>query len=100
VDAGRGPVDFKFSNGSRGKFLVELKLTSNNQLQHGFEAQLPIYMKAEGARRGVYLVIDNGGCTETRMKRFQRCVKDAGDSPLKVIMVDGSIRKSASKADH
>ncbi|MBV5349814.1 hypothetical protein JZU71_01240, partial [bacterium] len=50
-DAGRGPVDFKFSNGSKGKVLVEIKLTSNNQLQHGFESQLPIYMKAEGAIR-------------------------------------------------
>jgi hypothetical protein len=99
-DAGRGPVDFKFSHGAKGKFLVELKLTSNNQLQHGFETQLPIYIKAEGATRGVFLVIDNGGYTEGRMKRFQQSVKDAGDTPLKVIMIDGSVRKSASKAKY
>lgn len=98
-DAGRGPVDFKFSNGAKGKVLVEIKLTSNNQLQHGFESQLPIYMKAEGTSRGVYLVIDNSGCSEARMKRFLECVKKAPQNSLQVIMVDGSVRKSASKAD-
>lgn len=99
-DAGRGPVDFKFSGGSKGKVLVEIKLTSNNQLQHGFELQLPIYLKAEGAQRGIYLVIDNGGYSKGRMERFLKCVKDAAGSAPKVFMVDGSIRKSASKADY
>lgn len=99
-DAGRGPVDFKFSNGSKGKVLVEIKLTSNNQLQHGFESQLPIYMKAEGAMRGVYLVIDNGGYSRARIMRFQECVKNAASPSPTVIMVDGSVRESASKADY
>lgn len=98
-DAGRGPVDFKFSNGAKGKVLVEIKLTSNNQLQHGFESQLPIYMKAEGSIRGIYLVIDNGGYTEGRMKKFRECVMNASKNSPQVILVDGSIRKSASKAD-
>ena len=29
------------------KVLVEVKLTSNNQLAHGYEKQLPIYLEAE-----------------------------------------------------
>ncbi len=98
-DAGRGPVDFKFSNGAKGKVLVEIKLTSNNQLQHGFESQLPIYMKAEGSIRGVYLVIDNGGCSDGRMKKFIECVNSASKNAPRVVLVDGSVKKSASKAD-
>ncbi|MCY0856451.1 hypothetical protein [Cupriavidus sp. D39] len=46
-DGGRGPVDFKVSRGFEGKVLVEIKLTSNSQLVHGFERQLPIYQQAE-----------------------------------------------------
>lgn len=98
-DAGRGPVDFKVSSGFEGKVLVEIKLTSNNQLKHGFEAQLPIYQKAEGAVRGVYFVIDNGGYTKGRMQAFWDCVKSTPAPAPKVIFIDGSVRPSASKAD-
>jgi len=99
-DAGRGPVDFKVSTGFNGKVLVEIKLTSNHQLQHGFEAQLPIYMQAEGSTRGVYFVIDNGGCTKARMERFTNAVASAVPPMPKVMFVDGALRKSASKADY
>jgi len=98
-DAGRGPVDFKVSRGFAGKVLVEIKLTSNKQLLHGFESQLPIYEKAEGSHRGVYLVIDNGGASEARRRSFGSKVKAAGILAPKVIWVDGSILLSASKAD-
>lgn len=98
-DAGRGPVDFKVSSGFTGKVLVELKLTSNRQLVHGFENQLPIYQRAENATRGIYLVIDNGGASPARMEAFHRLVRDAGDAAPKVIVVDAVRRKSASKAD-
>jgi hypothetical protein len=98
-DAGRGPVDFKVSSGFNGKVLVEIKLTSNNQLKHGFESQLPIYQKAEGAVRGIYLVIDNGGYTKGRMDAFRECIKSAPVPAPSVLFVDGAIRPSASKAD-
>lgn len=99
-DAGRGPVDFKISSGFEGKVLVEIKLTSNNQLLHGFEVQLPIYMKAENSIRGIYFVIDNGGYSKARMDRFSEAVKKAPRPCPAVVMVDGSIRLSASKATH
>jgi hypothetical protein len=97
-DAGRGPVDFKVSNGLVGKVLVEIKLTSNNQLSHGFETQLPIYMKAEGAQRGIYFVIDNGGYSAARMDKFKALVSDTKPPCPRVIMIDGTLRESASKA--
>lgn len=98
-DGGRGPVDFKVSSGFNGKVLVEIKLTSNLQLAHGFEKQLPIYQTAESAQRGIYLVIKNGGITQTRWDAFSNIVTAAKAKAPKVIVVDGVIRESASKAD-
>lgn len=98
-DAGRGPVDFKVSAGFKEKVLVELKLTSNKQLAHGFQNQLPIYQRAENATHGIYLVIDNGGASAARMSAFGQMVRDAGAYAPKVIMVDAVRKESASKAD-
>jgi hypothetical protein len=97
-NAGRGPVDFKISNGLRGKVLVEVKLTSNNQLLHGFEKQLPIYMQAEGAIKGIYLVINVGGISDDRMHSFKMAVAAAGPDAPRVMYADGTIKPSASKA--
>jgi hypothetical protein len=98
--AGRGPVDFKVSGGFNGKVLVEIKLTSNPQLLHGFEVQLPIYMKAENTLRSIYFVIDNGGYGRARMDRFKDAVAKAMPPCPSVITIDGSIRESASKAKY
>ncbi|CAG9164197.1 hypothetical protein [Cupriavidus pampae] len=98
-DGGRGPVDFKVSSGFQGQVLVEIKLTSNPQLVHGFEKQLPIYKDAESAQRGIYLVIDNGGASDARLDNFKQKVIAAEAEGLRVIYVDGNPRPSASKAD-
>lgn len=99
-DCGRGPVDFKFSHGNAGKVLVEVKLTSNKQLAHGFKSQLPIYLKAEGAQRGIYLVINNGGASDGRLVAFQDLIAATDGPAPRVIRVDGTWRPSASVADH
>ncbi len=58
TNSGRGPVDFKFSSGKRAKVLVEIKLTSNQQLVHGFEKQVGEYEKAEKPHQSYYLVLE------------------------------------------
>lgn len=98
-DAGRGPVDFKLSAGFDAKVLVELKLTSNRQLAHGFENQLPIYQRAENSTHGIYLVVDNGGASERRLTAFRELVLSAGKLAPKVILVDAIRKESASIAD-
>lgn len=95
-DSGRGPVDFKVSSGYEGRVLVELKLTSNNQLLHGFTKQLPTYQAAENTQIGILLVIDNGGASVARLKTFHETVNNAGKLAPKVIMVDGIRKASAS----
>ncbi|MEQ3495827.1 hypothetical protein [Vibrio sp. SSH13-20] len=61
ADFGNGPVDFKFSSGFHSKVLVEVKLSTNSKLVHGYEKQLEVYKKAEGTECGVLLIIDVGG---------------------------------------
>jgi hypothetical protein len=97
-DGGRGPVDFKASRGFREKVLVEVKLTTNQRLLHGYQSQLPIYQRAENTTRGIYLVIDNGG-PEDRLKRLMQEVAAAGNDGPRVVVVDGKPRPSASIAD-
>lgn len=57
TNSGRGPVDFKFSNGKKAKVLVEIKLTSSSQLKHGFNVQVGEYEKAEKPYSSHYLVL-------------------------------------------
>ncbi|MBO3652906.1 hypothetical protein [Acinetobacter bereziniae] len=99
ADAGRGPVDFKISVGSTAKVLVEVKLTSNNQLAHGFEKQLPIYQKAEKSQKGIYLVLYNEGITSSRWNKFNELVKNSKIDNLNVIIVNAIPKASASIAD-
>jgi len=97
-DSGRGPVDFKMSKGGNSKCLVEIKLTTNKQLSHGFDKQLPIYQKAENTQFGIYLVIENGGMGDARRAQFWRKVTEAGTEAPRVIWVDATGKRSASKA--
>ncbi|MCE9536098.1 MAG: hypothetical protein K8R65_06780, partial [Nitrospirae bacterium] len=46
-NAGHGPVDFKISRGLQAKATVEVKYSSNPNLEHGYEQQLPTYTKSE-----------------------------------------------------
>lgn len=98
-DAGRGPVDFKFSSGSDNKVLVEVKLTSNSKLAKGYLSQLPIYLKAEKSLRGIYLVIHNMEISDQRWDSFIKLTNDNGIKNLKMIDVNAIPKSSASKSD-
>lgn len=54
---GRGPVDFKFSNGSEHKAVLEVKLIKNSKFWQGLSKQLVKYQEAEEAKLGVFLPI-------------------------------------------
>jgi hypothetical protein len=97
ANAGRGPVDFKFSVGHSRKVVVEVKLTTNGKLISGFQNQVTAYMNAESTRRGCYLVLDVGG-TKKFKDRFRKVVNDSNSVYPKVIWVDGAVKKTGSKA--
>lgn len=49
VNDGRGPVDFKISEGAFDKTLVEMKLASNSNLERNLRCQAEIYQRASNA---------------------------------------------------
>lgn len=95
-DGGRGPVDFKFATGYELSVVVEVKLSRNKALKSGYTKQLPTYALAEKAKRGVYLIVDNGVAAKT-LKSFRGLVAASQRSHLSVFYVDGIPKVSASK---
>ncbi len=98
ANAGRGPVDFKFSKGYELRVVVEVKLSTNKQLLHGFNKQLPTYQRAENSARGKFLVVCFGD--QKPIKRLYALKNKAAESMRnlpEIIVVDASRKKSASK---
>lgn len=96
---GRGPVDFKLSRGANDKVIVETKLTSNVQLCHGIEIQVPIYMKQEKTKKAIYLIIDTGHQTTLeRFVDFYNKLDKEIKSKISYIVIDATQKPSASKA--
>lgn len=98
-DAGNGPVDFKFSKGYSSRILVEMKLSSNPRLIHGFQKQLPTYQKSESTPVSYYVVIRNRKSDKNiknLLKYRDEQVKHNREIP-EIIVIDGWIKPSASK---
>lgn len=96
---GRGPVDFKLSRGAIDKIVVETKLTSNSQLRHGVETQLPIYMKQEKTKQAIYLIIDNGHprALNNFIDYFNGLDREIKEK-ISYMVIDATPQLSASKA--
>ena len=100
INSGRGPVDFKVSRGFDSRILVEIKLSSNKKLVHGFSTQLEEYAKAEQPKHLIYLVIDVGGYSKQRWEEFRNVIADAkfSDKPVPTLIhVDSKRKPPASK---
>lgn len=57
VNNGRGPVDFKVSNGRRNANLVEFKLASNTALRRNLEKQVDVYAKASQTDKQITVIL-------------------------------------------
>lgn len=57
VNNGRGPVDFKISNGAKDCTLVEFKLASNSKLRMNLENQVDIYQRASDAQCAIKVIL-------------------------------------------
>ncbi|MFC0446340.1 hypothetical protein ACFOD1_07435 [Pseudidiomarina halophila] len=99
ADSGNGPVDFKISQGFDSKLVVEVKLSNNSSLVHGYEKQLETYKKADDTDLGVFLIIDIGGIGK-KYSRVQKIrndfIKEHGKAS-DIWYVDGNQKASASK---
>ena len=95
VNKGRGPVDFKISLGNFSKTLVEFKLGSNTQLERNLKNQVSIYKKANQTENAykVILFFD-----DKELKKIENILKKLNlDKSEDVIVIDGRVKKSASK---
>lgn len=98
---GVGALDFKFSRGVNAKTIVEIKRSSHKDLLYGYVTQLPMYMEAESAEYGVFLIIRENSkydsdiqCVLDRKKQME---EDCRVSLPAIIVVDATPKKSASK---
>lgn len=91
---GNGPVDFKFSNGYDTKVVVEMKLSTNPKIVHGYEKQLEVYKAAENTSNGIFLIIDVGQIGG----KYEKVLQLKQKFPLsEVWYVNAEYRESASK---
>ena len=93
-------MDFKLSVGSNSKVIIEMKLSSNSTLYHGFEKQLPAYLRAEETKYGVFMVLQMNKTVDGQMEKVQSLydsIKDNPDNALRLICIDATTKPSASK---
>lgn len=94
---GRGPVDFKVSNG-RNKTLIEMKLASNTRLEANLSKQVEIYQKSADAEKGIKAILY---FDTQQLRRVQRILKKLNLTNNKdIVLIDAckDNKPSASKA--
>jgi len=99
-DPGIGELDFKFSVGNRSKVVIEMKLSTNGQLIHGYEKQLPAYLRAEDIKRGILVVIQTTKDKPASLKKIEEDYAIAVKNPnheVDLVVIDATPRPSASK---
>jgi hypothetical protein len=98
VNAGGGPVDFKFASGYKGRLLVEIKL-STGAVEHGYKTQLEVYKTAAKTNDALFLVINVGklGKKGTKILAAQKAQRNAGYPAADIVIVDATKKPSASK---
>ena len=82
--------------GYYNKIVVEIKKSSNSQLSHCYEVQIPIYMKQEEVEKAIYLFIDLGD-HDIRVKNFKNEMNKYKNTKIELIEIDGREKESASK---
>lgn len=99
-DTGIGALDFKLSVGHTSKVIIEMKLSSNSTLLHGFEKQLPAYLRAENTKYGIYLILQMSKTPEPQLIKVQEEYNEKiteTASSIRLVCVDATKTPSASK---
>ena len=95
-----GELDFKLSQGASAKVLIEMKLSSNTQLEKGLTCQLPAYMQAEKGHYGILMILLTHDRDLNRVNQVleqNSLAKANGNSVKDVMVIDARFRPSASK---
>lgn len=95
VNDGRGPADFKISQGSQDKTIVEFKLASNPQLKKNLANQVELYKKASNAQNGYKVIFY---FTDAELQKIQKILDELQLMHDKnIILIDARKKLSASK---
>ena len=95
VNNGRGPVDFKVSNGRKDVTLVEFKLTRT--LKRNLEKQVDVYKNANQTDRAIKVVLY---FTDAEEEKTHKILNDLGlTGNPDIVLIDARANKvQASKA--
>jgi hypothetical protein len=91
VNIGRGPVDFKTSNGYSFRALLELKLAKNSKFWNGLTRQLPKYQEAEGISIGYFIIVVYSEKDVKKVLDLQLLIREINDKTgytIKSIIID------------
>jgi len=97
---GPGELDMKFSKGSKGKTVVEIKRSGNQHILSGYTKQLPAYMKAENADYGIFIVIIEDNLHQKQIEQLEverQALIDKNEYAPDIILIDARPKPSASK---
>lgn len=100
-NAGRGPVDFKFSQGWKDRALIEIKRARNTKFWNGLSAQLPQYLDSEQIQTGIFVVIMESD-QDYKNKRGEMIssilaeIQESTKKDIRVVIIDSRPRESAS----
>jgi hypothetical protein len=100
VDSGNGPIDFKIGKGFQDKINIEMKLSTNTRLLHGYKSQLPIYNKAEKTNQSKFIIIqlyENDDAKIEKVLKYKMENETLENKLPDIIVIDATVKKSASK---
>jgi len=98
VNNGRGPVDFKISQGSTDSTLVEFKLASNSKLAQNLEKQVEVYKAANNTASSYKVILY---FTQEELVKVKGVMKQLGaNEHMGIILIDArkDNKPSASNA--
>ena len=83
---GRGPVDYKISNGAIDISLIEFKLAKNAKLKQNLKNQLEVYKKSNNTNNGLKVILFFTKDEEIRVKKI---IKELGmENDNNIILID------------
>jgi hypothetical protein len=98
VNDGRGPVDFKVSEGALDKTLVEMKLASNSKLEQNLKSQAEIYQRASDAPIAFKVIAYFTEAEKNKLIRILRRVGLEGHKSVVLIDARNDNKPSGSNA--
>jgi len=98
VNNGRGPVDFKISDGTRSSALIEVKLAKSSSLERNLQRQVEIYKAANETKHAVKIIVCYSAEEIAKVQRILTRLEIEDDPSIVVIDARKDNKPSGSKA--